>query len=68
MPELSKRFKVEAQRQASAIVRSDHEPDDQDFIDTVSEFAMGRRNEPRRDLDHVQWLGLRAQATAAWVN
>jgi hypothetical protein len=35
----SKRFKAEAQRQASAVARSDYEPGDQDFIDAVSEFG-----------------------------
>jgi hypothetical protein len=35
----SKRFKAEAQRQATAIARSDHEQDDQSFIDAVSEFG-----------------------------
>jgi hypothetical protein len=36
----SKTFKVEAQRQASAVARSEQEPRDQEFIDAVSELGV----------------------------
>lgn len=35
----SAEFREEAARQARAIARSEHEPDDQAFIDAVSDFG-----------------------------